>query len=156
MLARRRPESVADDRDAVLQACTECVHELEGSFDTSIEQIDAEAPLRNFYEVTALRSLAAGKCKLQNVVQRTAALSTTPVIPEALVREALTVQDQYLPSLAQARQQFEHDYLAKVLRLTSGSVAEAAHETVDTTGLTPEEVADRIAARFKELRGTRG
>ena len=89
MLARRRPESVADDRDAVLQACTEGVHELEGSFDTSIEQIDAEAPLRNFYEVTALRSLAAGKCKLQNVVQRTAALSTTPVIPEALVREAL-------------------------------------------------------------------
>ena len=64
--------------------------------------------------------------QLQNVVQRTAALSTTPVIPEALVREALTVEDQYLPSLNEARQQFEHDYLAKVLRLTSGSVAEAA------------------------------
>ena len=64
--------------------------------------------------------------QLQNVVQRTAALSTTPVIPEALVRDALTVEDQYLPSLSQARQQFEHDYLAKVLRLTSGSVAEAA------------------------------
>jgi two-component system response regulator GlrR len=64
--------------------------------------------------------------QLQNVVQRTAALSTTPVITEALVREALTVEDLYLPSLSQARQQFEHDYLAKVLRLTSGSVAEAA------------------------------
>lgn len=64
--------------------------------------------------------------QLENVVQRTAVLSTTPVIPEALVREALTVQDQYLPSLSQARQQFEHDYLVKVLRLTSGSVAEAA------------------------------
>ena len=64
--------------------------------------------------------------QLENVVQRTAALSTTPVIPEALVREALTVEDQYLPSLSQARQQFEHDYLVKVLRLTNGSVAEAA------------------------------
>ncbi len=64
--------------------------------------------------------------QLENVVQRTAVLSTTPVITEALVREALTVQDQYLPSLSQARQQFEHDYLAKVLRLTNGSVAEAA------------------------------
>jgi two-component system response regulator GlrR len=64
--------------------------------------------------------------QLQNVVQRTAALSTTPVITEALVREALTVEDQYLPSLSQARQQFEHDYLVKVLRLTNGSVAEAA------------------------------
>jgi two-component system response regulator GlrR len=64
--------------------------------------------------------------QLENVVQRTAVLSTTPVIPEVLVREALTVQDQYLPSLSQARQQFEHDYLVKVLRMTSGSVAEAA------------------------------
>ena len=64
--------------------------------------------------------------QLENVVQRTAALSTTPVITETLVREALTVEDQYLPSLSQARHQFEHDYLVKVLRLTSGSVAEAA------------------------------
>jgi two-component system response regulator GlrR len=64
--------------------------------------------------------------QLENVVQRTAVLSTTPVIPESLVREALTVEDQFLPSLNQARQQFEHDYLVKVLRLTSGSVAEAA------------------------------
>lgn len=64
--------------------------------------------------------------QLQNVVQRTSALSTTPVIPEALVRDALMVEDQYLPSLTQARQQFEHDYLVKVLRITSGSVADAA------------------------------
>lgn len=64
--------------------------------------------------------------QLENVVQRTAALSTTQIIPESLVREALTVEGQYLPSLSQARQQFEHDYLVKVLRLTSGSVAEAA------------------------------
>lgn len=64
--------------------------------------------------------------QLQNVVQRTAALSTTPVITESLVREALAVEDQYMPSLTQARQQFEHDYLVKVLQLTSGSVSEAA------------------------------
>ena len=64
--------------------------------------------------------------QLQNVVQRTVALSTTPVIAATLVREALTVEDQYLPSLNQARLQFEHDYLAKVLRLTNGSVTEAA------------------------------
>ncbi|MFK8049513.1 MAG: sigma 54-interacting transcriptional regulator [Halioglobus sp.] len=64
--------------------------------------------------------------QLENVVERTAALSTAPVISEALVRDALTVEDQYLPSLSQARQQFEHDYLVKMLRLTNGSVAEAA------------------------------
>lgn len=64
--------------------------------------------------------------QLQNVVQRTAALSTTPVIPESLVRDALAMEDHYLPSLTQARQQFEHDYLVKVLQLTNGSVADAA------------------------------
>ncbi len=64
--------------------------------------------------------------QLENVVQRTAALSTGRVITRTLVREALTVEDHYLPSLSQARQQFEHDYLVKVLRLTSGSVTEAA------------------------------
>ena len=65
--------------------------------------------------------------QLENVVQRTAALSTAPVIHEALVREALTVEDQYLPSLTQAREQFEHDYLVKVMRLTDGAVAAAAN-----------------------------
>jgi two-component system, NtrC family, response regulator GlrR len=64
--------------------------------------------------------------QLENVVQRTAALSTTPVIPESLVRDALTVEDHFLPSLTQAREQFEHDYLVKVLRLTNGNVAAAA------------------------------
>ena len=69
---------------------------------------------------------AVGKRLSPSAEKRTAALSTSPVIPEALVREALTVEDQYLPSLSQARAQFEHDYLVKVLRLTNGSVAEAA------------------------------
>jgi two-component system response regulator GlrR len=64
--------------------------------------------------------------QLQNVVQRTAALSVAPVIPDTLVSEALMVDDRNLPSLSQARQRFEHDYLVKVLRLTSGSVSEAA------------------------------
>ena len=64
--------------------------------------------------------------QLQNVVQRTSALSVARVIPEALVRDALAVDDRNLPSLSQARQRFEHDYLVKVLRLTSGSVTEAA------------------------------
>ncbi|MFT4517642.1 MAG: two-component system response regulator GlrR [Halioglobus sp.] len=95
--------------------------------------------------------------QLENVVQRTAALSTTPVIPESLVREALTVEDQYLPSLSQARQQFEHDYLVKVLRLTSGSVAEAAmlaqrnrtdfYKLLKRQNINPE--------RFKEPKETR-
>lgn len=91
--------------------------------------------------------------QLENVVQRTAALSTTPVIPDALVREALTVEDHFLPSLSQAREQFEHDYLVKVLRLTNGSVAEAAqlaqrnrtdfYKLLKRQNINPERFKDR-------------
>lgn len=64
--------------------------------------------------------------QLENVVQQTAAFSTSPVISEELVRRALAVDDGYFPSLDQARQQFEHDYLLKLLRITNGSVSDAA------------------------------
>ena len=64
--------------------------------------------------------------QLENVVQRTAALCTQHVISDDLVREALAVEDHYFPSFNQARQQFEHDYLVKVLQLTNGSVSQAA------------------------------
>ena len=64
--------------------------------------------------------------QLENVVQRTSALCTQHLIPDDLVREALAVEDHYFPSFNQARQQFEHDYLVKVLQLTNGSVSQAA------------------------------
>lgn len=64
--------------------------------------------------------------QLENVIQQTVALSTTPVISEEQVRQALTVDQGYIPSLGQAKQQFEHDYLLKLLRITQGSVTEAA------------------------------
>ncbi len=89
-----------------------------------LERVTSFAPAA--LEVMAQSPWPGNVRQLQNVVQRTAALSTSPVIPETLVREALTIEDQYLPSLSQARQQFEHDYLLKVLRLTSGSVTDAA------------------------------
>jgi len=99
-------------------------HFLRGTGAHQMGHVTSFAPAA--MEVVVSAPWAGNVRQLENVVQRTAALSTTPVIPEALVREALTVRDQYLPSLSQARRQFEHDYLVKVLRLTNGSVAEAA------------------------------
>jgi two-component system response regulator GlrR len=64
--------------------------------------------------------------QLENVVQQTAALSTTRVIPAALVRQALAQGSGYLPSFNEARHQCERDYLVKVLRLTEGNVSKAA------------------------------
>ena len=64
--------------------------------------------------------------QLENVVQQTAALSQSRVISADQVQKALALEDSYLPTLSQAKQQFEHDYLIKLLRITNGSVSEAA------------------------------
>jgi two-component system response regulator GlrR len=64
--------------------------------------------------------------QLENVVQQTVALSTSQVISDDLVRKALSFDEDTSLSLNQARQQFEHDYLIKLLRITNGSATEAA------------------------------
>ncbi len=64
--------------------------------------------------------------QLQNVVERTFALSTAPVIPASLVQKALHNQPSQILSLAQRRDQFERDYLTQLLRMTQGNVSRAA------------------------------
>jgi two-component system, NtrC family, response regulator GlrR len=64
--------------------------------------------------------------QLENIVQQTVALSTSQVISADLVRKALSYDDDTSIGLNQARQQFEHDYLIKLLRITNGSVTDAA------------------------------
>jgi len=64
--------------------------------------------------------------QLQNVVEQTVALSTEPIISEMLVKNALRDKTTILPSFVQARDKFERDYLAKLLRITAGNVSQAA------------------------------
>lgn len=65
--------------------------------------------------------------QLFNVVEQTVALSTTPVIPATLVQKALRSGGvQQLPSLNDARDQFERDYLIKLLQISDGNVSQAA------------------------------
>lgn len=64
--------------------------------------------------------------QLQNVVERTFALSTSPVIPASLVRKGLHNQPSQVLSLAERRDQFERDYLTQLLRMTQGNVSRAA------------------------------
>jgi len=64
--------------------------------------------------------------QLQNVVEQTLALSTEPVISEMLVKNALRDNNKILPSFVQARDKFERDYLAKLLKITAGNVSKAA------------------------------
>ncbi|MDU0112438.1 sigma 54-interacting transcriptional regulator [Psychrosphaera aquimarina] len=64
--------------------------------------------------------------QLQNVVEQSVALSTEPVINESLVRNALRDAPTQHPSFQEARDQFERDYLASILKTTSGNVSKAA------------------------------
>jgi two-component system response regulator GlrR len=64
--------------------------------------------------------------QLMNVVEQCCALSTTSRIPASSVARALRVKPSTLPPLAQAREQFERDYLAQLLKLCQGNVAQAA------------------------------
>ncbi|MEJ8854596.1 sigma 54-interacting transcriptional regulator [Variovorax robiniae] len=64
--------------------------------------------------------------QLFNVVEQVCALSTSPLIPLALVQRALRVPTVEVQTYAEAKQRFERDYLVGLLKLTDGNVADAA------------------------------
>ncbi len=64
--------------------------------------------------------------QLHNVVEQSVALSTTPLIPITLIQNALREEGASLPSLREARDEFERDYLIRLLKMTSGNVSQAA------------------------------
>ena len=64
--------------------------------------------------------------QLVNVVEQCVALTSSSMIPEALVSQALAAEDNALPSFSEARAGFERSYLIKVLKITEGNVTQAA------------------------------
>lgn len=65
--------------------------------------------------------------QLQNVVEQTVALATTPLISEVPVKNALRDKTGQVATLAEAREQFEREYLVQLLQITEGNVSQAAH-----------------------------
>ncbi len=85
----------------------------------------------NGFAPEALKALTAAAWpgnvrQLHNVVEQVCALTTTPLVPLALVQRALRVPSVEVLSFAQARERFERDYLVGLLKLTDGNVADAA------------------------------
>ncbi|HSH48141.1 MAG TPA: two-component system response regulator GlrR [Halomonas sp.] len=88
-------------------------------------------PLVKGFSRDALNLLAASAWpgnvrQLVNVVEQCVALSTSPIIPEALVTQALEAEENALPTFSDARAGFERSYLVKVLKITEGNVTQAA------------------------------
>ena len=64
--------------------------------------------------------------QLLNVVEQAVALSTTPIVPAAQIREAMRQGGDAFASLEEARRGFERDYLIQTLKITDGNVSRAA------------------------------
>ncbi|MDX3775579.1 sigma 54-interacting transcriptional regulator [Chromatiaceae bacterium AAb-1] len=64
--------------------------------------------------------------QLVNVVEQCVALTHSPVIGAPLVEQALSQNSSYWPTLTEARDQFERQYLIRVLKMTEGNVTRAA------------------------------
>jgi two-component system, NtrC family, response regulator GlrR len=79
----------------------------------------------------ALKALAASPWpgnvrQLYNVVEQVCALSTTALVPLALVQRALRVPSVEVQTYADAKRRFERDYLVGLLKMTDGNVSDAA------------------------------
>jgi len=79
----------------------------------------------------ALKALAAAPWpgnvrQLYNVVEQVCALSTSALVPLALVQRALRVPGVEVLTYAEAKQRFEREYLVGLLKMTDGNVADAA------------------------------
>ncbi|HGN9051393.1 TPA: two-component system response regulator GlrR [Klebsiella quasipneumoniae] len=64
--------------------------------------------------------------QLVNVIEQCVALTSSPVIGDALVEQALEGENTALPTFVEARNQFELNYLRKLLQITRGNVTHAA------------------------------
>jgi len=77
-------------------------------------------------EALATASWPGNVRQLFNVVEQSCALTSTPLIPAALVQRALRVPAMDALTYADAKQRFERNYLVQLLKLTDGNVADAA------------------------------
>ncbi|MBL0144095.1 MAG: sigma 54-interacting transcriptional regulator [Betaproteobacteria bacterium] len=64
--------------------------------------------------------------QLYNVVEQSIALCPTEIIPAAFVEHAIQVEMHEMTSFEDARKRFERDYLTRLMKLTQGSVSQAA------------------------------
>ncbi|WP_159566885.1 two-component system response regulator GlrR [Budvicia diplopodorum] len=95
------------------------------------ESAKRHKPFVRSFSTDAMKRLMAASWpgnvrQLVNVIEQCVALTSTPVINESLVEQALEGENTALPTFAEARNQFELVYLRKLLQMTKGNVTHAA------------------------------
>ena len=64
--------------------------------------------------------------QLYNVAEQAVALSNSDIVPPKVVEQAMQMGMQMVDSFEESRRRFEYDYLSRLLKLTQGSVTQAA------------------------------
>ena len=95
------------------------------------QSADRHKPFVRAFSTDAMKRLMAAKWpgnvrQLVNVIEQCVALTSSPVIGDALVEQALEGENTALPTFVEARNQFELNYLRKLLQITKGNVTHAA------------------------------
>lgn len=95
------------------------------------QSADRHKPFVRAFSTDAMKRLMAASWpgnvrQLVNVIEQCVALTSSPVISDALVEQALEGENTALPTFAEARNQFELNYLRKLLQITKGNVTHAA------------------------------
>ncbi|MFM4151098.1 two-component system response regulator GlrR [Klebsiella quasipneumoniae] len=95
------------------------------------QSADRHKPFVRAFSSDAMKRLMAAKWpgnvrQLVNVIEQCVALTSSPVIGDALVEQALEGENKALPTFVEARNQFELNYLRKLLQITRGNVTHAA------------------------------
>ncbi|WP_436894271.1 two-component system response regulator GlrR [Klebsiella pneumoniae] len=95
------------------------------------QSADRHKPFVRAFSSDAMKRLMAAKWpgnvrQLVNVIEQCVALTSSPMIGDALVEQALEGENTALPTFVEARNQFELNYLRKLLQITKGNVTHAA------------------------------
>ncbi|ASV56457.1 MULTISPECIES: two-component system response regulator GlrR [Lelliottia] len=95
------------------------------------QSADRHKPFVRAFSTDAMKRLMTASWpgnvrQLVNVIEQCVALTSSPVISDALVDQALEGENTALPTFVEARNQFELNYLRKLLQITKGNVTHAA------------------------------
>ena len=113
--------SLAERREDIPLLTNHFLHTIPDTAKKGVTGFSAEA-----MEIMLSASWPGNIRQLYNVVEQSVALSTTSLIPESLVQRALRSEPGKMLAFADARNQFEREYLTQLLQITHGNVTKAA------------------------------
>jgi two-component system response regulator GlrR len=113
--------ALVDRREDIPVLATHFLAQIAGKYNKPLNGFSADA-----IEILVKSPWPGNVRELYNVIEQAVALADTPIVTPTLVESAIRGRTAELASFESARSEFEREYLAKILRITSGNVTQAA------------------------------